>query len=137
LVGGRSIRRVAVQLRPADDALRALDQDVAVSFLPSLAIPFLDEQPVRAPFLGGAASHADEHPGAAELLAVKLELEPAAAEAFVRVFERLPGAAVPDDHLAGAVFAARDAPLEAAVLERVIFDLDREALLAGVEARAL
>ena len=50
----------------------------------------------------------------------------------MRVLERLPHAAVPYDHGAGAVVALRDDSLEVAVLERVIFDFDRQAFVGGI-----
>src|SRR6478609_3339483 len=49
----------------------------------------------------------------------------------------LPGAAIPNHHCAAPVFAGWDAALEAAVLERMIFGLDGQALHARVERRAL
>ena len=50
---------------------------------------------------------------------------------------RCPGAPVPHDHVAAAVLAARDDALEVEVVERVVLDVDGQALDVGVERRAL
>src|SRR5690242_8194383 len=52
-----------------------------------------------------------------------------------RIALRLPGAAVPEEHRAAAVFAGRDDPLELAVIERMILDVNGEPPLLRVEAR--
>jgi hypothetical protein len=57
------------------------------------------------------------------------------AIAEFRVELRRPGALVPHHHRAGAVFAFRDRALEVAVFERMVLDMDGEALLVGDEAR--
>ena len=49
----------------------------------------------------------------------------------------LPGAAVPHDHVAAAVLAARDHALEVGVVERVVLDVDREVPRRGIEGQAL
>src|SRR5207244_5962056 len=46
-------------------------------------------------------------------------------------------AAIPQEHGAAAVLALRNHALEVTVLHRVVFGLHRQALVAGVEARAL
>src|SRR5579862_959190 len=46
---------------------------------------------------------------------------------------RGPRAAIPDKHGAGTVLALRNRPFEGAVIERMIFDMNGEALLAGYE----
>ena len=51
--------------------------------------------------------------------------------------ELVVGAAVPDAHRPGAVLALRDLPLEAAVLERVVLDVDGEMVLPLVQRQAL
>src|SRR5262249_10279377 len=56
-------------------------------------------------------------------------------ESFAPIFERNPFAAVPDDYAARAVVAGWDHSLEVAVLERVIFDSDRESLVVLIVAR--
>ena len=69
-------------------------------------------------------------PAAVQLLAVELEFEMALREALVRIADRLPTAAIPDDHRAAAILALRDRAFEIAVFERVILDMHRQTLLA-------
>src|SRR5207253_1035830 len=52
-----------------------------------------------------------------------------------RIFEGHPHAAVPHDHRARAVVAFRDDPLEVAVLDGVILDVDGEPFVGGVARR--
>jgi hypothetical protein len=80
------------------------------------------------------AVHSDEMPAAMELLALKLKVEMALRVALVSVADRRPGSAVPDDHR--APFAFRNRAFEAAIFERMVLDMDREAFLAGDKARA-
>ena len=75
-------------------------------------------------------------PEARELLARELEFEVALAVANVGVELRRPGPPVPDHDRAGAIFAFGDHALEAAILQGMVLDLNRKALLAGDEARA-
>ena len=74
-------------------------------------------------------------PTAVQLLAVELELEMALGKALVRIADRFPAAAIPDDHRAAAILALRDRALEVAIFERVILDMDRQTLLARHQAR--
>ena len=76
-------------------------------------------------------------PVAFQLLALEAELQVALLVAEFGVELGRPGAAVPDHDRAGAIFARGDDALEAAVFERVIFDMDGQPLLAGDEARPL
>ena len=46
---------------------------------------------------------------------------------------RLPIAAVPELDRATAILAFRDGPFEVAVVERMIFDLDRESFILRIE----
>src|ERR1700733_5583638 len=80
----------------------------------------------------------DEVPIADELLAeeTKRDVPLGAHRLFLIRRDRLVGAAVPDEDVTGAVLAARDAPLEAVVLHRMIFRLDRQPLHLGVVARS-
>ena len=65
------------------------------------------------------------------------EDELAFRDAVVDVADRLPASLVPHDHAAGAVVALGDLALETAVVERMVLDLHRHALLRRVEARPL
>ena len=76
-------------------------------------------------------------PQAGELLAVEAKDELALGHAVARIADRLPRAAVPDDHGAGAVLARRDRALEAGVGERMVLDVDRHLHLRRVERRPL
>src|SRR5580700_2994382 len=74
-------------------------------------------------------------PTAAQFLTLELEFQMALGEAFVRVALGMPVAAIPDHHGAAAIFASRDGALKAVVFDRMILDMDGEALFAGIEAR--
>src|SRR4029077_13654978 len=65
----------------------------------------------------------------------ELELTPPIPLRGVAHGDPLP--AIPQQHVAGAVLARRDRALEAAVVERMVLDVHREALLGRIEARAL
>ena len=65
------------------------------------------------------------------------ELQIALGEAFAGVADRLPRPLVPQHHRAAAVIALGDGALEVAIVERVVLDMDREALLLGIEARPI
>ena len=75
--------------------------------------------------------------GSAETASAQMELQLAAREAPPHVLVRAPGPVVPEKHRAAAVFPGRDRPLERAVCERVVFDLDRQAFLRRIETRSL
>jgi hypothetical protein len=76
-------------------------------------------------------------PSPRELVAAELELEVALAQPGVRVADRLPAPAVPDDDAAGSVLALRNRTLEFGVLERMVLRLDRHPLVGGTQARSL
>src|SRR5206468_719404 len=79
----------------------------------------------------------DQRPDAAQLVALQLEDELPFGEAALRVLDREPRSAVPDDDPSRAVVALGDYAFEVRVLERMIFDGDREPLLGGFERRTL
>ena len=74
----------------------------------------------------------DEGPRSLEALAV----EPEGQAAVLFLLEQLVRSAVPDLHGPRAVLPLWDLALERSVLERVVFDVDREVLLAGLERHA-
>src|SRR5262249_26031485 len=119
------------------------DDGVAAPRLRRLVL-LLDEEPVVGA-VAPPAPYAHEVPAPGELLAMQPELEvpflvgALGIEVLVLAVERerLPGAAVPEEDGAAAVLALRDDPLEVAVVDGVVLDVDGEALLAGVEARPL
>ena len=75
--------------------------------------------------------HAHQMPAATQLLTVERECEMAFSEAFVRIVFRLPMSAVPDHDGAAAIFALRDRAFEFVVRDRMVLDLNRQALLTG------
>ena len=87
----------------------------------------LKERPITA--------HANEVPASLEFFAFESEGEIALLEALMWVAFRKPATAIPDQYGAGAILAFRDSSFECVVINRVILDLDCEALGAGDEAR--
>ena len=81
------------------------------------------------------AVHAHEVPAAVQFFAIEVEHEVPLGVALVRIALRVPRATVPDHHRAAAVLAVRNRAFEGVVFDRVIFNVDREPLVGGVEAR--
>ncbi len=108
-----------------------------------LRVPSLDRRVVvlvqQQPLLVGITVTANEHEAALELFAVELEMEVALLDLFDRVgaLHQLPGAPVPHDHVAAAVLARRDDPLEVEVVERMVLDVHRHPLRVRIERRTL
>ena len=106
-----------------------LHQGVAFAF-DGEVVALLDQQPVVA--LGRLAAiglHADQGPFALQPLAVQHHLDLAPGEGGVEVrLLRLPRTGVPHLHRAGAIVALGDGPLERSVIQRMVLDLDRQAL---------
>ena len=96
-----------------------------------------DEQPVRTLAAVAVACHAHEHPASLELLARHHELQIAIAEHATNGFIafRHPEATVPQHDRAAAVFLLRDRSFEITIIERVILNLDGEALITRIERR--
>ena len=97
-------------------------------------IAVLDEQPVVSLAAIAITLHAHEHPAAVHALAFHDEFQLTLAQLLLGgciAFGR-PETAVPELDGAAAVFALRDSALEVTVVERVIFYLDRETLVARV-----
>ena len=122
--------------RPAGfHRLRALLENVGGPGRAGEFIVALDQKPILA-LLARLGAHPDQMPATLEFLTVKLEVELALLQAFVRIADRRPCAPVPHDDGAAAVFAFGDRSFEIGVFQRVVFDGDREPLFAGYEARA-
>ncbi|MNV26890.1 hypothetical protein D3C71_1180200 [compost metagenome] len=85
------------------------------------------------------ARHVGAHqvPQAFELLALQLELELALGIGLGGILLGNPHATVPDNHIARTVMAFGDAAFEAGVVQRMVFDVHRQALDLGVQRRAL
>src|SRR5262249_22526498 len=93
-------------------------------------------QKPRLLFLPGPAVHAHEMPSPMQLLAVQGESKMTFFVALMRVAFRVPAAAVPNHDSAAAILSPRDGPLECVVFDRMIFHVDRNALLVRNEAGA-
>ncbi len=96
----------------------------------------LDQQPLW--FSRVAAGRTHQHPAPLQFFAGESEFD------FTRAVCRLgiavfgnPVAAVPDHDGAAAVLALGNGSFEVGVFDRVIFDLDRQTFLRGVEAGTL
>ncbi len=118
------------------DAERALVEDRAAASGQRCVVAFLDQEPVVAALFSGPAAHPHQRPAPVQLLAVEPEFERAVLIGAGRVgVERRPIAAIPQHDRAAAILSLRDDPLEPAIIERVVFDMDRQAPLARIEAR--
>src|SRR5918996_160909 len=97
-----------------------------------LLVAALHEQPLAPP-------RPPQRPPAAQLLALEPERRVTGLERLAHrlVAQVLVGAAVPDDHRAGAVLALWDDALEVAPGERVVVDLHGQARVARVRRRPL
>jgi hypothetical protein len=76
--------------------------------------------------------HAHEHPPAMQPLAFQRELQVAACQPVMRIAFGNPVAPVPQLHRAAAVLALGDGALEIAIVERVVLDLDGQALVVRI-----
>src|SRR5581483_5992336 len=100
-------------------------------------IAMLDEEPARL-LAGARVSQPHQHPAAAQPLTGENQLELARCQSLLgSAFTlRLPIAPVPDLHRSAAILSLWDRPLEVAVFQRVILDLDRQTLVRRVERRS-
>src|ERR1700721_300646 len=71
-----------------------------------------------------------------ELFTPEGEVQLAFPMSAIRILT-VPIAAIPNHHGAAAVLPLRNGPFEVAVIQRMVFDLDREPLFRRVEGRAL
>jgi len=90
-----------------------------------------------ATFLAPLTSHTDESPGPRQFVTVKRELQAPAHEARARIFERSPAATVPEQHGTSAVLPRRNETFKVCIVDRMVFHLNGEALLRGIETRTL
>ena len=72
-------------------------------------------------------------PGSTELVSTELEGQLAPGQGLLRILERNPQPLVPDDHLAGAVVALGNHPLEVGVIDGMVLDLDGQPLVRRVQ----
>jgi hypothetical protein len=66
---------------------------------------------------------------------MEIEGQIAPLEIALRIAEGLPCAFVPKHYSAAAVLALWNGAFKGAIIERVIFNMDRKAFVCGVEAR--
>lgn len=83
--------------------------------------------------LGAPASTSHEHPRAVELCSLQREFQPSLFESFARISYRFPHAPIPEHDGPTAILAVWNDAFEAAVFQRVIFDLHRETLHGRIE----
>src|SRR5438477_655864 len=119
----------------AQEGGHLLRDDVGLALLPCKFILGLDEEPWVF-LLARFSAHAHEMPAALEARAVKGEIEMAFGKSVVGIEFRPPGAAIPHDHGAAAIFALGDDTLPVEILHRVVFGFNRQALVVGIKARA-
>ena len=134
LAAGDLLNRAAAHHRT-----RLLVQNILVARAARVFVLGLDEQPIVMTLVAGIvrpSAHAHQVPVAVQLLAVKLEVQMSLGVTLVRVVVWRPRPAIPDCDRAAAVFAGRDGAFERVVFDRMVFDMDRKPLLAGVETGA-
>src|SRR5678815_3067206 len=124
-----------VEIAARRDALRLGVDDVRVGAGPRVLVALLDQQPALVAAVLAAVA-LDEHPATVKLLAAQRELELALPVTGLGVADRLPFAAIPQQHGARPVLLRSDHALEVAVLERMVLDVHREALVRRIEAWA-
>ena len=110
-------------------------ENVVVAAFPSVFVAMLDQQPVGAFAAAAVVTHPHQHPAAMQLLAVEREFEIALLEAALGIVAA-PGAAIPQLHGAAAILAFWNRAFEVAIVERMVFDLDGEALVFRIERGA-
>src|SRR5262245_48731097 len=81
-----------------------------------------------------APLHVHEMPATPQLAALQLELEMALGQTFMGIAHRRPAAPVPDDNAAGTILALGNAPLELAVVERMVLHVHRQTLVVRRQA---
>src|SRR5579864_2278984 len=95
----------------------------------------LYKEPVGTTATGAIVADADQHPAPFQARAVELESKTAVLEHLLRRPRalRLPIAAVPQLHRPAAVLSLGDGPLEVAIIEWVILDLDCKTFVLRIE----
>ena len=120
-----------------DGAVRSFFGNRRVTLRTGELVPMLDQQPVRLVGTRIPAVHAHQGPASFQLGSVQLKLQVAFGQSGVYVHKRRPGPKIPQHHRAAAVLTLGNCALEAAILYRMILNLHRESLVAGVETWTL
>lgn len=107
-------------------------QHVIVILRPRRVVLMFDQKPV---FLLSWHVRAHQIPDSAEFFALQFEFELALGVGLLRIFERNPHAAIPDNHIAGTVMPLGNTALERRVIQRMVFDMHRQTFDLGVERR--
>ena len=123
---------IASRLRPEATDLGSCQEGIAVA-LAGGVVAVLDQQPVGALAAHAVVLHAHEHPAALQPLAFQREFQVAAFQPVMRIAFGNPVAAVPELHRAAAILALGNGAFEIAVVERMVLDLDRKALVVRIE----
>src|SRR5690349_534866 len=110
--------------------------DVSFFIAARFGVALFDQEPVLLANIG-RLTHSHERPTAAQLVSTELEVQTPAAIARVCVSLRLPCTLVPDHNASGAILIRWNRAFEAGVLQRMVFDMNREAFVAGIQTRAL
>jgi len=111
-----------------------MQKRVLFSF-PGELIVMLDQEPID-PLFAFSFAHPGQNPAAVKFLTLHGEVQFAFPICAFWIFA-IPMAAIPDHHGAAAVLAFWNGTFKVPVIQRMIFDLDCEALVVGVEGRAL
>ena len=124
--------RDRVQAAAGGDGFGVRQEGIAVA-LAGGVVAVLDQQPVGALAAPAVVLHAHEHPAALQPLAFQSEFQVAALQPLMRIALGNPVAAVPQLHRAAAILALGNGAFEIAIVERVVLDLDRKALVVRIE----
>ena len=96
----------------------------------------LDQQPVvLTAALTGTRLQAHQRKAPVQPLAVEHEPKLALAHALVGIVQRLPCAAIPQLHRAGAILAVGYDALEIGIVQRMVLDVRSDPLVGGIERR--
>src|SRR6516165_6498294 len=106
-------------------------QDVIGLAFPRILVAVLDQEPIGA-LLAAAIAHAHQHPAAVQLVALQRELQVALFETAFGVLG-FPITAIPELHSAAAILAFGNGAFEIAVVERMVLDFHRQALVMRIE----
>src|SRR6266446_1684581 len=128
-----------LEAAPREHAFRRIVHDARVGAALREGIVLLDQQPRLVAALAAVLAAVGLHqgPAAVEFLALELELEMALGIARDRVAFGNPCSAVPQQYRTGAVLLRGNDAFEGSVLDRMVFDVHRQALVGRVEAGPL
>ena len=133
----RLLLRDLLHLQATMDAGELALHQIAAFARTRVLVLLLDQQPVLLALLAaGVRTQPHQSEAAIQALAVNDKLQLAFPKALVRVFNRLPGALIPEHHGAAAVLAFGNRAFECAVFDRMILGAYGKPLVAGIHAGA-